>query len=152
MGSRVLAPALWYMGLVAPRHVGSSWTADWTRVPCIDRQILYHWAAREALICWALLWQGLKHQCSFRIDNSRLGGGPTKSNQWHWVIVYMTYQTLNCSFASCTGQVSPLTKREVCSGNLSRNGFIRRIAHRIYEAQKSRNDPKAAEKLSLLIP
>ena len=30
------------MGLVAPRFVGSSWTRDWTRVPCVGRQILYN--------------------------------------------------------------------------------------------------------------
>ena len=33
--------------LVAPRHVGPSWTRDWTCVPCIGRR-LYHWATREA--------------------------------------------------------------------------------------------------------
>ena len=27
---------------------GSSWPRDWTCVSCIGRQILYHWAAREA--------------------------------------------------------------------------------------------------------
>ena len=27
---------------------GSSWPRDWTWVSCIGRQILYHWAAREA--------------------------------------------------------------------------------------------------------
>ena len=37
------------MGLVVPQHVGSSQTGDWTCVPCIGRQILYHWATREAL-------------------------------------------------------------------------------------------------------
>ena len=35
--------------LVAPRHVGSSQTRNQTRVPCIGRQILYHWASRKAL-------------------------------------------------------------------------------------------------------
>ena len=34
--------------LVAPCHVGSSWTSNWTRVSCICRQILYHWAIKEA--------------------------------------------------------------------------------------------------------
>ena len=29
------------MGLVAPRHVGSSWTRARTRVPCIGRRILF---------------------------------------------------------------------------------------------------------------
>ena len=35
--------------LAAPRHVGSSQTRNQTRVPCIGRQILYHWAPRKAL-------------------------------------------------------------------------------------------------------
>ena len=34
-------------GLVAPRHVGSSWIRDRTRVPCIGRRILNHCATRE---------------------------------------------------------------------------------------------------------
>ena len=33
--------------LVVPRHVGSSQTREQTRVPCIGRQILIHWATRE---------------------------------------------------------------------------------------------------------
>ena len=33
MGSRVLAQYLWFMGLVAPWCVGSSWTRDLTRIP-----------------------------------------------------------------------------------------------------------------------
>ena len=37
------------MGLVAPRHVGSSQTRARTRVPCIGRQILNHCTTREAL-------------------------------------------------------------------------------------------------------
>ena len=39
---------LWCMGLVAPRHMGSSWSTDGTNVSCIGRWILYHWATREA--------------------------------------------------------------------------------------------------------
>ena len=35
-------------GLVALRHVGSSWTRARTRVPCIGRRILNHCATREA--------------------------------------------------------------------------------------------------------
>ena len=38
---------LWCMGLVIPRHVGSSWTRDRTRVSCLGRT-LYHWATRVA--------------------------------------------------------------------------------------------------------
>ena len=37
------------MGLVAPRHVGSSQTRARTCVPCISRQILNHCATRETL-------------------------------------------------------------------------------------------------------
>ena len=36
------------LSLVAPWHVGSSWTRARTRVPCIGRQILNHCATREA--------------------------------------------------------------------------------------------------------
>ena len=36
------------MGLVTPRHVGSSQTRARTHVPCIGRQILNHCATREA--------------------------------------------------------------------------------------------------------
>ena len=39
---------MWCTGLVALRHVGSSWTRDRTRVPCIGRQILNQCATREA--------------------------------------------------------------------------------------------------------
>ena len=35
-------------GLAAPRHVGSSQTRTRTRVPCIGRQILNHYATRKA--------------------------------------------------------------------------------------------------------
>ena len=34
--------------LVAAWHLRSSQTRDWTHVPCISRQILYHWSTREA--------------------------------------------------------------------------------------------------------
>ena len=41
------AQYLWRTGLVAPRHVGSSWTRAQTRVPCIGRWILNHCTTRE---------------------------------------------------------------------------------------------------------
>ena len=46
--STARAQRLWCMDLVALWHVGSSQTRDGTRVSCIGRQILYHWATREA--------------------------------------------------------------------------------------------------------
>ena len=48
-GSRAQAQQLWRTGLVDPQHVGSSWTRARTRVPCIGRQILNHYATREVL-------------------------------------------------------------------------------------------------------
>ena len=47
-GSRVLAQ-LSCTGLVAPRHVGFSWTRDRAGVPYISRQIPNHWTTRKAL-------------------------------------------------------------------------------------------------------
>ena len=45
-GSREQAQQLWCMGLVAPRHVGSSQTGYRTCVSCIGRQVRYHWATK----------------------------------------------------------------------------------------------------------
>ena len=47
VGSRAQAQQLWCTGLAAPRHVGSSWTRDQTRVPCVSRRILNHCTTRE---------------------------------------------------------------------------------------------------------
>ena len=47
VGSRAQAQQLWLTGLVAPWHVGSSWTRARTCVPCIGRRILNHCATRE---------------------------------------------------------------------------------------------------------
>ena len=44
------AQQLWLMGLVAPRHVGSSQTRARTRVPCIGRRTPNHCVTREAPI------------------------------------------------------------------------------------------------------
>ena len=44
---RVWAQQLWHLSLVAPWHVGSSWTRDQTCVPFIGRRILNHWTTRK---------------------------------------------------------------------------------------------------------
>ena len=49
-GSRAQVQQMWHMGLVAPRHVGSSQTRARTRVPCIGRRILNPCATREVPI------------------------------------------------------------------------------------------------------
>ena len=50
------------VGLVAPRHVGSSQTRDGTGVPCIARQILKLWTTREAQTHGLLI--GITHRVS----------------------------------------------------------------------------------------
>ena len=59
-GCRAQAQQLWRTGLIALRHVRSSWTRARTCVPCIGRQILNHCTTREArsfflLICYSTL-------------------------------------------------------------------------------------------------
>ena len=46
------------MGLVAPQHVGSSWTRARTRVPCIGRRVLKHCTTREVLFFFKLCYFG----------------------------------------------------------------------------------------------
>ena len=48
-GSGAQTQSLRLTGLVALRHVGSSWIRDRTHAPCFDRWILYDWATRETL-------------------------------------------------------------------------------------------------------
>ncbi|KAJ8785458.1 hypothetical protein J1605_007055 [Eschrichtius robustus] len=45
------AQELWRTDLVAPRHVGSSWSRARTHVSCIGRRILNHCATSEAPCC-----------------------------------------------------------------------------------------------------
>ena len=47
-----------HTGLVAPQHVESSLTRNWTHVPCIGRQILIHCTTREVCAESLLLWAG----------------------------------------------------------------------------------------------
>lgn len=41
---------MWSLGLVVPQHVESAWTGDWTYVPYLGKQILYHWTNRDVLV------------------------------------------------------------------------------------------------------
>ena len=53
-GSRAQAQQLSHTDLVAPRHVGSSWTRARTCVPCLGRQILNLCASRGAQVVVSL--------------------------------------------------------------------------------------------------
>ena len=57
------AQCLLHTGLVAPQHVGSSQTRDWTLVSCIGRRVLYHWATREAPFASPLFYWCLPKKC-----------------------------------------------------------------------------------------
>ena len=54
-----------HTGFVALRHVWSSWTGDWSRVPCTDRQFLIHCVTREVLFIYSfavpLFWHVKKY-------------------------------------------------------------------------------------------
>ena len=41
----------WALLVVAPRHMGSSWTRDQTHVSCMGKWIPNHWTTREVLEC-----------------------------------------------------------------------------------------------------
>ena len=54
------AQQLWFLGLVAPKHVGSSWTREWTHVSLL----VGHWATREALLYSFFSFIALESQLS----------------------------------------------------------------------------------------
>ena len=58
------------MGLVAPQHMGSSWTRDQTHVPCVGRQILNHCATREVPLLIIFKHHFVLKQCCFFPGNS----------------------------------------------------------------------------------
>ena len=62
MGSVVAVPSsgaqaqeLRRTGLVAPWHVGSSWTSAGTGVTCIGRRVVYHWPPRKPFLAVLIL-------------------------------------------------------------------------------------------------
>ena len=61
-----------HTGLVAPRHVGSSWTRARTRVPCIGRGILNHCATREVPSKYLLVEGEEKEYFETYLNNSQL--------------------------------------------------------------------------------
>ena len=59
----------------------SSWPRDWTHASCIGKQILYHWAVREALK-HAFFWQATERMFSKSLKV--LGGSVCSTNQSTW--------------------------------------------------------------------
>ena len=67
-------------GSAAPRHAGSSWTRNQTRVPCNGRQILTHCTTREVqwetafkkrIIPWQRYFPLIQWQCKLASSKSR---------------------------------------------------------------------------------
>ena len=80
MGSAHVAGRFWSADsvvVVNGRHVESSWTRDWTCVPCIGRKILNHWTIREVLRSVWLVSSGyfLKVSCFDRQTLTWFFGG-----------------------------------------------------------------------------
>ena len=128
MGSRALAPYLWFTGIVAPRHVGSSKTEDRTCVPCIGRWILYHWATREA------------RRDDFRFPKAHIithnlpevstpTGGNTECNLWEYIL------NITLMWHSLTSSAEAVCCRDACVSALGiminykncKNSFIHSI-------------------------
>ena len=65
---------LWNMGSIALYHVGSPQTGDGTRVSCIGRPILIHWASREA--------PRLNSHCTFCLVSDPISLLQAVSLQW----------------------------------------------------------------------
>ena len=54
------AQYFWLEGLVAPWHLESSWTRNWTRVPWIGRRIPIHCTTRQVLFHICFKWPFMK--------------------------------------------------------------------------------------------
>ena len=74
------------MGLVAPRHVGSSQARAQTRVSCIGRRILNHCATREA-----------QDLCKFYTQILKIVGTvPCKINYFLIILLLILLMIANC--------------------------------------------------------
>ena len=71
-------------GLVAPLHMGSSQTRDWTHVPCHGRWILIHWTTREALVI-------LSYSFFFPLLIPKWYQGGSLYTDWKWPLVVSVY-------------------------------------------------------------
>ena len=84
------AQQLWLAGLVAPQHVGSSWTRARTCVPCIGRRILNHYTTREArhwILVGLVFQEEIEKASGLEWWREALERGKTWTKFWHFVEV-----------------------------------------------------------------
>ena len=73
------------MGSFALRHVESSWTRDWTHVPCISRWTLNHWTTKEVpSISILSVLNIVVHTCQSQTPNlfQYSGSSPQSHDRW----------------------------------------------------------------------
>ena len=95
-------------GLPFPLSRGSSWPRDQTWVFCIGRQILYHWATREAGPIWYCL-----AICS-SLSNLSCGYGTSLYNLF---CRYYLYYSVDITDAPPSSSCTPHTCSHTCSLN-----------------------------------
>ena len=78
------------MDLAARQHVGPSLSRDRTRVSCIARWILYHWATREA---WSCIYWHQYHTVLITIALWALKSGRLGPSTWFFFFLFSNHST-----------------------------------------------------------
>ena len=102
-----------HLGFIScvPRYVETSWTRDQIQAPCVGRQILYHWATREALlyffcIVWLLYNKDVivLHQIKTNYRRLFFRASPQSACLYNWgLCVYPNIQTYSYTVKQCLG-------------------------------------------------
>ena len=74
--------------------MGSSWTRDWTRVSCIGRWILYHWAPRKPTWLFSNLSSAVNSRFHGRVVGGRVQALHCKVCDWHIVLELLKIKML----------------------------------------------------------
>ena len=124
------------MSWVALWQVGSSWTRNWTCIPCISRQILNHWTPREVLgnnpWCWKIstTFIAIVHHISVRAEPTsvcvhllqnatcgRLSIKTSHMNEWAKVQIMTNFKHLLRTQSTCN-RPGQIWDRPVCAQEL----------------------------------
>ena len=95
------------MGLVALRHVVSSRTTDWIRVPCIGMRILNPWTTREAFcIVFALRTRLMKPLLFWMLLIATAEGKWYGGSQSFQEVIYIIFSHISLTKVSHTTKTS----------------------------------------------